>query len=73
MMRYTFLSLSSIRGLTLTRVVPGSNARMLEKSLSLDADSICYDLEDSVSSKKKGEARRAVSALLDVSVRSLLG
>lgn len=39
---------------------------MLEKSLSLHADSICYDLEDSVSSKKKWEARRAVSALLDV-------
>jgi len=43
--------------------VPGSNPRMLEKSLTSPADSIAYDLEDSVSSGKK---REAVSEFLDV-------
>jgi citrate lyase subunit beta-like protein len=46
--------------------VPGSNPRMLEKSLTSPADSIAYDLEDSVSSGKKREARKAVSEFLDV-------
>nr|ODN93694.1 citrate lyase subunit beta-like protein [Cryptococcus depauperatus CBS 7855] len=45
--------------------VPGSNPRMLEKSLLSPADSIAYDLEDSVSAGKKTDARRLVAELLD--------
>ncbi|ODO08670.1 citrate lyase subunit beta-like protein [Cryptococcus wingfieldii CBS 7118] len=45
--------------------VPGSNPRMLEKSLSSPADSIAYDLEDSVSPGKKTEARKLISDLLN--------
>lgn len=48
-------------------VVPGSNPRMLEKSLSSPADSVAYDLEDSVSPGKKADARRLLAELLDVS------
>jgi citrate lyase subunit beta-like protein len=47
--------------------VPGSNPRMLEKSLISPADSICYDLEDAVAPGKKADARKAVCELLDVS------
>ena len=39
---------------------------MLEKSLSSPADSIAYDLEDSVSSNKKREARKAVAEHLNL-------
>jgi hypothetical protein len=46
--------------------VPGSNARMLEKSLQSPADSICYDLEDAVAPGRKDEARRMVCELLNV-------
>lgn len=49
-------------------IVPGSNPRMLEKSLSSPADSVAYDLEDSVSPGKKADARRLVAELLDVSI-----
>lgn len=49
-------------------IVPGSNPRMLEKSLSSSADSVAYDLEDSVSPGKKADARRLVAELLDVSI-----
>ncbi|WRT66818.1 uncharacterized protein IL334_003781 [Kwoniella shivajii] len=45
--------------------VPGSNPRMLEKSLSNPADSIAYDLEDSVAPGKKDEARGLVSEFLN--------
>lgn len=38
---------------------------MLEKSLSSPADSVAYDLEDSVSPGKKADARRLVTELLD--------
>lgn len=48
--------------------VPGSNPRMLEKSLSSPADSVCYDLEDAVAPAKKPDARRAVYELLNVSL-----
>ena len=47
--------------------VPGSNPRMLEKSLTSPADSICYDLEDAVAPGKKLDARKAVCEMLDVS------
>ncbi|WVQ83310.1 hypothetical protein IAT38_005449 [Cryptococcus sp. DSM 104549] len=45
--------------------VPGSSPRMLEKSLCSPADSIAYDLEDSVAPGKKADARRLVAELLD--------
>lgn len=47
--------------------VPGSNPRMLEKSLLSPVDSVCYDLEDAVAPGSKVKARRAVCELLDVS------
>lgn len=40
--------------------VPGGNERMFEKSLSLNADSLILDLEDSVTPENKDAARRAV-------------
>jgi citrate lyase subunit beta-like protein len=39
---------------------------MIEKSLDSRADSVCYDLEDSVTPGKKANARRLVSELLNV-------
>ncbi|WWC61474.1 uncharacterized protein I303_104058 [Kwoniella dejecticola CBS 10117] len=45
--------------------VPGSNPRMLEKSFSSPADSVAYDLEDSVSPGKKAEARNLVAGILN--------
>ncbi|ORY21373.1 Pyruvate/Phosphoenolpyruvate kinase-like domain-containing protein [Naematelia encephala] len=45
--------------------VPGSNPRMLEKSLVSPADSVSYDLEDSVAPSKKSEARKLIGELLD--------
>ncbi|BEJ13998.1 hypothetical protein CspHIS471_0311720 [Cutaneotrichosporon sp. HIS471] len=45
--------------------VPGSNPRMIEKSLSSPADSVAYDLEDAVAPSAKPEARRLVAELLD--------
>jgi citrate lyase beta subunit len=44
---------------------------MLEKSFASPADSVSYDLEDSVSPGKKAEARRMVAELLDVSCLNL--
>ena len=40
--------------------VPGGNARMFEKALSLNADSLILDLEDSVTPENKADARQAV-------------
>ena len=37
--------------------VPGNNPRFLEKSKSLTADIVCFDLEDSVPDKEKKKAR----------------
>lgn len=45
--------------------VPGSNPRMLAKSLDSPADCICYDLEDAVAPSAKPEARRLVAQLLN--------
>ncbi|KAF2468250.1 beta subunit of citrate lyase [Lindgomyces ingoldianus] len=44
--------------------VPGSSKRMLEKSKSLYVDTVAYDLEDSVTSAKKAEARQNLVDLL---------
>lgn len=46
--------------------VPGSSVRMLEKSLSSGADSLAYDLEDSVAPEMKPTARRQVASFLNV-------
>ncbi|OJD25621.1 hypothetical protein ACJ73_03009 [Blastomyces percursus] len=40
--------------------VPGSSQRMLDKSRSLVADCVAYDLEDSVTPTRKAEARNLV-------------
>ncbi|RQP17951.1 MAG: CoA ester lyase, partial [Brucella intermedia] len=42
--------------------VPASNARALEKSLTLPADCVIYDLEDSVAPDAKVVARDALAA-----------
>lgn len=46
--------------------VPGSDERKLHKSISLGADCIVYDLEDSVAFNKKGTARQMVIDALEV-------
>ena len=40
--------------------VPGGNARMFEKALTLNADTLILDLEDSVTPENKESARLAV-------------
>ncbi|OJD15248.1 hypothetical protein AJ78_04470 [Emergomyces pasteurianus Ep9510] len=45
--------------------VPGSSERMLEKSRSLVADCVAYDLEDSVTGSKKVEARTLIRNTID--------
>ena len=40
--------------------VPGSSEKALKKSLTLDVDAIIYDLEDSVSTNAKQDARQAI-------------
>ena len=40
--------------------VPGGNQRMFEKALSLNADSLILDLEDSVTPDNKEDARKVV-------------
>jgi citrate lyase subunit beta/citryl-CoA lyase len=42
--------------------MPGSNARALEKARGLSADTLIFDLEDSVAPDAKDEARQAVAA-----------
>ncbi|PGH20714.1 hypothetical protein AJ80_03474 [Polytolypa hystricis UAMH7299] len=45
--------------------VPGSSQRMLDKSRSLVADCIAYDLEDSVTPSRKADARILVRNAID--------
>ncbi|KUL92245.1 hypothetical protein ZTR_02328 [Talaromyces verruculosus] len=45
--------------------VPGSSQRFLDKSRSLAADCVAYDLEDSVTPHKKAEARQLVRRAID--------
>jgi malate synthase len=47
-------------------IVPGSDERKIHKSISVGADCVVYDLEDSVSSNKKGSARHMVIDALEV-------
>ena len=46
--------------------VPGSDERKIHKSISVGADCIVYDLEDSVTVNKKGTARHMVIDALEV-------
>ncbi|CAG8523722.1 11953_t:CDS:2, partial [Acaulospora colombiana] len=45
--------------------VPGSEERKIKSSLNISADSIVYDLEDSVSFNRKGVAREMVFNILE--------
>ncbi|KAL4941550.1 hypothetical protein BDV06DRAFT_178888 [Aspergillus oleicola] len=45
--------------------IPGSSQRFIDKSRSLTADCVAYDLEDSVTPHKKAEARSLVRRTLD--------
>jgi citrate lyase subunit beta/citryl-CoA lyase len=45
--------------------IPGNNKRFLEKAKSLEADIICFDLEDSVPLNEKQTARNLISESLD--------
>ena len=44
--------------------VPGNNSRFLEKAKSLQADIVCFDLEDSVPDKEKKAARKLIKSAL---------
>lgn len=44
---------------------PGDSARKIEKAISSDADRVILDLEDSVASQAKPQARRLVAEALD--------
>ena len=44
--------------------VPGNNSRFLEKAKKLDADIVCFDLEDSVPDKEKKSARILIKTAL---------
>lgn len=46
--------------------MPGSDERKIHKSITVGADCIVYDLEDSVSLNKKGSARHMVIDALEV-------
>lgn len=60
---YIYLYHANIDSCTL---VPGSDERKIHKSISVGADCIVYDLEDSVSLNKKGTARHMVIDALEV-------
>lgn len=49
------------------QLVPGSSQRFLDKSRSLTADCLAYDLEDSVTPHMKAEARSLVRRAIDQS------
>jgi len=44
--------------------VPGNNSRFLEKAKSLQADIVCFDLEDSVPDNEKVKARKLIKSAL---------
>ena len=44
--------------------VPGNNSRFLEKAKTLQADIVCFDLEDSVPDDEKTNARRLIKSAL---------
>lgn len=44
--------------------VPGNNIRFLEKAKAIEADIVCFDLEDSVPDKEKKQARNLIKTAL---------
>ena len=44
--------------------VPGNNSRFLEKAKNLQADIVCFDLEDSVPDNEKKNARKLIKSAL---------
>ncbi len=44
--------------------VPGNNPRFLEKAKQIEADIVCFDLEDSVPDKEKKQARKLIKTAL---------
>ena len=44
--------------------VPGNNPRFLEKAKKLEADIVCFDLEDSVPDNEKTKARKLIKSAL---------
>ena len=44
--------------------VPGNNSRFLEKAKNLQADIVCFDLEDSVPDEEKNNARKLIQSAL---------
>ena len=44
--------------------VPGNNSRFLEKAKKLQADIVCFDLEDSVPDTEKANARKLIKSAL---------
>ncbi|MFQ5496955.1 MAG: HpcH/HpaI aldolase/citrate lyase family protein [Nitrosopumilus sp.] len=44
--------------------VPGNNPRFLEKAKNLQADIVCFDLEDSVPDNEKANARKSIKSAL---------
>jgi len=44
--------------------VPGNNSRFLEKAKNLQADIVCFDLEDSVPDNEKANARKLIKSAL---------
>lgn len=45
--------------------VPGNNSRFLEKAKNLEADIVCFDLEDSVPESEKKQARKLIKNTLN--------
>jgi len=45
--------------------VPGNNSRFLEKAKTLQADIVCFDLEDSVPDNEKTNARKLIKSALN--------
>lgn len=64
-MRHSSPRISDLQDQVLTSTVPGSSQRFIDKSRSLTADCVAYDLEDSVTPHKKAEARSLVRRALD--------
>lgn len=44
--------------------VPGNNLRFLEKAKNIQADIVCFDLEDSVPDDEKSKARKLIKSAL---------
>jgi citrate lyase subunit beta-like protein len=61
---------ASTEGLTNNFIVPGSSQRFLDKSRTLNVDTVAYDLEDSVTPGKKAEARALVRKAIDQDIPS---